>query len=119
MKVNLAEALISRGIINNTTRIIAKCPIITMGDMPSEMSIPLTVDRIIVEDGTVKFHSSAKTGKRYSVPCEAVEEIDGMAPERLAAAYDIKPDGSKKLEGKKRGRKPKINISSEEEYGET
>jgi hypothetical protein len=119
MKPNLASALIEKGIINTTTRIVAKCPIITMGDMPGEMSLVLTVDKIIVEDNTIKFHSSTTAGKRYSIPCEAVEIIDGMAPERLAAAYDIKPNGRVKLSGKKRGRKPKINNKEEVEDGQT
>ena len=119
MKVDLANALISRGIINTTSRIVARCPIITMGDMPGEMNLVLTVEKIVVEDGTIKFHSSSKTGKRYSVPCEAVEVIDGMAPERLAAAYDIKPSGLVKTSGKKRGRKPKINNQEEVNDGQT
>jgi hypothetical protein len=118
MKVNLANALIAKGIINNTTRLIAKCPILTMGDMPGELSLVLNVDKIIVEDGTIKFHTSATSGKRYSIPCEAVEEIDGMHPERLAAAYDIKSNGFDKLSGKKRGRKPKINNLQEVDYGQ-
>jgi hypothetical protein len=118
MKISLAKALIERGIINNRTRIIARCPIVGLGNMPAEADLALNVDRAVFEDGTIKFLSTAKSGRRYSVPCEKVEEVDGMAPERLAAAYDIKSDGSKKTEGKKRGRKPKVNISSEEEtYG--
>lgn len=107
MKQSLAEALIQRGILANNSRIIAKCPIPAMGDMPAEQKLILTVDRIIFEGGTIKFHSVHKTGRKYSVPCENVEQIDGMHPVRLAAAYDIKPDGIKKVEGKKRGRKPK------------
>jgi cytochrome oxidase assembly protein ShyY1 len=114
MKITLANALINRGIINTNTRIFAKCPIVAMGDMPAEARLALTIDKIVVEDGTIKFQSSTKSGKRYSIPCAAVEEIDGMDPERLAAAYDIKVDGEKKSGGKKRGRIPKISNSSEE-----
>lgn len=110
MKDTLAKALIDRGVLNTTSRIRAKCPIVTIGHMPSEATLMLNVERIVVEDGSFKFLSSATSGKRYSVPCEKVEMIDGMYPERLAAAYDIKPDGNIKLPGKKRGRKPKINI---------
>ena len=109
----LAKALIDRGIINNTTRIIARCPILSFGDMPGEQDLILSVDKVIFEDETIKFFSTAKSGKRYSVPCHKVQEVDGMAPERLAAAYDIKYDGSKKNQGKKRGRKSKVNSTLE------
>lgn len=117
MKVDLAKALVERGIINKTTRIIAKCPIMAMGDMPAEVELVLTVDRVVFEDGTIKFFSVHNSGRKYSVPCEQVEEVDGMRPERLAAAYDIKANGIQHVEGKKRGRKPKVNISSEEHNG--
>jgi hypothetical protein len=112
LKKSLAEVLINRGIINKTTRIVATCPITAMGHMPAYSSIPLTVTRILVEDGAIKFHSESSSGKKYSVPCEEITIIDGMAPERLAAAYDIKADGLKKLEGKKRGRKPKSLLNT-------
>jgi hypothetical protein len=112
LKKSLAEALITRGIINNKTRIIATCPITAMGHMPAYSSIQLTVTRIVAEDGAIKFHSESKTGRKYSVPCEEITIIDGMAPERLAAAYDIKADGLKKIDGKKRGRKPKALLNT-------
>ena len=107
MKQQLAQALIERGILNKTSRIYAKCPIIAMGNAPAEAVLALTVDRIVIEDGTIKFHSIHKSGRKYSIPCEEIDNIDGMSPERLAAAYDIKPNGQLRLPGKKRGRKPK------------
>lgn len=107
MKVTLAQALIERGILANNSRIWATCPILAMGNAPTEAYIPLTVDRIVHEDGTIKFQAVHTSGRKYSIPCEEVDKIDGMAPERLAAAYDIKPNGNTKTAGKKRGRKPK------------
>jgi len=112
MKVTLAQALIERGILANNSRIIAKCPVTAMGDMPTEMDIVLTVDKFVLEDGTIKFHSVHKSGRRYSVRCEEIKVIDGMAPERLAAAYDIRPDGLKRAPGKKRGRKSKEDLAN-------
>jgi len=107
MKINLARALIQKGVISNNTRIVATCPISAMGHMPAYSNLSLTIDRIIIEEGTIKFYSSSNTGKKYSVPCEEITVVDGMPPERLAAAYDIKIDGANKPAGKKRGRKPK------------
>ena len=40
------------------------------------------------------------------MPAGAINDIEGMIPERFAKAYNIKPDGTYK-EHKKRGRKPK------------
>lgn len=37
-----------------------------------------------------------------------ITAIDGMAPERFAEVYNINFDGSAKIVGKKRGRKPKM-----------
>jgi|APCry1669188970_1035186.scaffolds.fasta_scaffold91714_1 hypothetical protein len=113
MKTSLAQALIDRGIINSTTRIIAKCPIFAMGNAPAEQTLPLTVNRVIYEADEIKFISTTRTGKKYSVPSSKVEMIDGMHPVRLAAAYDIKPDGLKRAPGKKRGRKPRINTQEQ------
>jgi len=107
MQNELAQALIDRGVINNNTRIIAKCPVIVMGGMPGEQELALTVDRAYFEDGALKFRASHRSGKKYSVPAEKITIIDGMDPVRLAQAFDIKADGTKKISGKKRGRKPK------------
>ena len=110
MKISLAQALIERKILDINSRIIAKCPIITIGNMPGEAELVLTVDRVVVEDGAINFHSTAKSGKRYSVPYDKIMYIDGMAPERLAAAFDIKADGKPKPAGARRGRKPKATL---------
>lgn len=107
MNFHLAQALIQRGIINTTTRIIAKCPITAMGNAPTEQRLPLTVERIFHEDNDFKFIGSHRSGRKFSIPASKVELIDGMSPTRLAAAFDIKADGLKKSAGKKRGRKPK------------
>ena len=109
MKSTLAQALIERGVINRNTRIIADCPIRAMGDIPTEVEMTLTVDKATMESGTIKLYASDRSGRKFAVPSEKVKWIDGMNPVRLAAAYDIKPDGLKRAPGKKRGRKPKIN----------
>ena len=110
LKQSLAEALIERGILNTNSRIYARCPVLAMGSSPTEKILPLSVTKIIYEEGTIKIHCVHTSGRRYSIPCEEINNIDGMAPERLAAAYDIKIDGNKNS-GKKRGRKPKVLIN--------
>lgn len=113
MKETLAKALITRGILNVNSKIVAKCPILGIGHMPDEKKLTLTVDRIVMENSGIKFFTTASTGKRYSVPCEKVEVIDGMRPARLALAYDIKEDGNIRTMGAKRGRKPKRLLATE------
>ena len=44
------------------------------------------------------------------MPAGAINDIEGMIPERFAKAYNIKPDGTYK-EHKKRGRKPKTELA--------
>lgn len=112
MKVTLAKALVNRGILGSNSRIIATCPIVAMGDMPAYKELVLTVERVVIEEGTIKFHTISRAGRKYSIPCEHVNEVDGMAPERLAAAYDIRPDGLKQSPGKKRGRKSKEDLAN-------
>lgn len=51
---------------------------------------------------------STVDGKKRSVECKFIDEIDGMHPERFALVYDIKCDGQEIIPGKRRGRKPKI-----------
>jgi hypothetical protein len=109
MNIELATTLISRGIVNNKTRILARCPVPAFGGMPTEKLLFLNVDKVISEDGTMKFISSHRSGRKFSVPIDKIEEIDGMEPTRLGLAFDIKADGLKKGAGKKRGRKPRIN----------
>jgi len=43
-----------------------------------------------------------------SIKADAIIDIEGMAPDRFAKSYNIKPDGSA-TGYKKRGRKPKIS----------
>ena len=49
-------------------------------------------------------------GKRYIVFAIHVKLIDHMLPEKLAKVYGFNPDGTKKKQGKKRGRKPKLRV---------
>ena len=112
MKITLAQALINRGILGKTSRIIANCPITAMGDVPAYRELTLTVERVVVEEGTIKFHTVSRAGRKYSIPCEEVVEVDGMNPVRLAAAYDIRPDGLVRSPGKKRGRKSKEDLAN-------
>lgn len=114
MNTGLAQALLKRGIINQSTRVIAKCPVMGMGGAPTEKLLPLNIERAVYEEHQLQFMASHRDGRRYKVPVDKIIEIDGMNPVRLAAAYDIKATGDKRPAGKKRGRKPRINILEQE-----
>jgi len=109
MNEALATALINRGVVNTKTRILARCPVAAFGGMPMEKRLFLNVDKVISDEGTLKFISSHRSGRKFSVPIDKIDEIDGMEPTRLVLAYDIKPNGATRGGGKKRGRKPRIN----------
>lgn len=107
MKNQLAQTLAEKGLLNQGSKITAKCPITAMGHAPAEAYIPLIVNKVEILNEVTIFHSVTKEGRRYKISSEDISMIDGMEPERLAAAFDIKPDGGNKPAGKKRGRKPK------------
>ena len=109
MNLELATALINRGIVNSKTRILARCPVAAFGGVPTDKRLFLNVDRVISDEGTMKFISSHRSGRKFSVPIDKIEEIDGMEPTRLGLAYDIKANGAARGNGKKRGRKTRIN----------
>lgn len=109
MNIELATALINRGVINSKTRILARCPVAAFGGVPTDKRLFLNVDKVISDEGTMKFISSHRSGRKFSVPIDKIDEIDGMEPVRLGLAYDIKANGLIRGVGKKRGRKPRIN----------
>lgn len=43
---------------------------------------------------------------------DAIQAVDGMDINRYADIYDLLPDGSRKKVGRKRGRKPKTQLSA-------
>jgi len=62
---------------------------------------------IIDEEISIYAHSVVD-GEKFILNDEDIVLIDSMLPEKLAAVYGYTPDGIKKIQGKKRGRKPKI-----------
>lgn len=85
------------------------------GVQTTRMKGRFLLNKIIVDGVAVLFELSRPNESIiYRVPCEDVETIDGMPPERLAGIFNIKPDGTTKkqkldpLTGLpvRRGRKP-------------
>lgn len=90
MKTSLLDTLVNRNLVTENTVIYANVRTTGLGGTPTVVK-----KDIYWTD---------------QVPAEAILDIEGMAPERFAQAYNIKPDGSSKTY-KKRGRKPKAEMA--------
>jgi hypothetical protein len=107
----LAEIFIQKGIIKYNTAVTANYIAEQFGGLLKlETQTEFTVIRAIkLEDGTLVFDlKQVQDNQKYRVPASAICKIEGMDPNRIASVYNLKPDGSEKTIGRKRGRKPKL-----------
>ena len=104
---NLIQAIISKGALDTNTLVTARYLIkTTLGNNWStglfkikqirRSTSKCLFDLSRVEDNVVT-----------TIFPEHIILIDGMEPARYAEIYDLNYDGSSKINGKKRGRKPK------------
>lgn len=109
MHYNLAEALVSKGVIRYDTEVEAKCITTDLSGIKQiERIYNFLVKRVIKQiNGEIVFDLAHQDGRRCKLRAENVLTIDGMDPARIATVYNLKADGSEKTTGKKRGRKPK------------
>ena len=117
MLSNLANVLISKGIIKSTTEIKASFNAVSLSGLPdNKLTGTFRINSIFKEtSGRVLFEVYDSLSRKIMIPSEDVEMIDGMEPERLASIYNIKPNGQSKsckidpITGQemRRGRKPK------------
>jgi len=73
------------------------------------------IHRILKNQDTMIFEliSLADTGNSViKANIEQIKAVDGMDLFRFADIYDLHPDGSKKKVGRKRGRKPKSQLTA-------
>lgn len=109
MDKSLAEKLIAKKLINETTEITARYKSVSIsGDQNIVAQDVFTVDAIHTLEDKILFEAtSTRKGERMVLTHSGIVEIDGMEPNRFAAVYNIKADGSAVATGKRRGRKPK------------
>jgi hypothetical protein len=109
MHHNLAEALVTKGVIKYDTEVEATCITKDISGMKRiDVVHTFLVKRIIKQlNGDVIFDLAQINGERAKIKAEHILTIDGMDPARIANVYNLKVDGSEKTTGKKRGRKPK------------
>ena len=72
------------------------------------------VKRIVKTTGRTMFEliTMSDGSTVIKAPAEAIEAVDGMDIVRYADIYDLLPDGTNKKVGRKRGRKPKTQLSA-------
>lgn len=116
MNSKLAESLMNKNIIKPGTLVYGTTTVTGMGQTLTTAPVEVMVENY---QNNI-FYCRDRLGKQYIMPVENVDEVDGMEPARLASIFNIKPDGSDKAAGKKRGRKPKtahINTAEGEIHG--
>jgi hypothetical protein len=110
MNIFLAEKLINKNIIKIETEVDAYYEAISLnGTTKIKTAGTFSILRIAknTNDNIIFELSSTYDGSKMILPVNAIFKIDGMLPEELAKAFDIKEDGTDQPIGKKRGRKPK------------
>lgn len=110
MSESLITTLLDKQLIKEGTLAYGKVKTAGLGQ--NMQYVPMEL--MILTRKAKSFTCRDRLGRPYTMDFDRVEQIDGMDIARYAAVYNIKPDGSTKLTGKKRGRKPKsaqINIS--------
>jgi hypothetical protein len=113
---NLAQVLLERSIIKAETEVDALYTSMDIDGITTRKSSGTFMVRRAYksETGLISFElASIRDGSRVRVLADDIIKIDGMAPERIAAVYNIRGDGSKQNVGKKRGRKPKVRTAEE------
>jgi len=116
MNKALIDTLLDKKIIGESTLVYGRVKTEGLGGTPQYVAMELM---ILAKQGD-KFICRDRLGRRYKMEFERIEKMDGMELDRFASVYNIKPDGSSKAQGKKRGRKPKsaqINTTEGELHG--
>lgn len=108
MKTELAKVLIEKDILKFETKVTA---IVQANGLGND---PVTVKKILVltdvtEDGC-KGYNTSDPDTLYPVKYSDIITFEGMTLSRLAEAYDLNTDGTKRKTGMKPGRKPKSKV---------
>ena len=112
MDYNLLKALIEKNVICVGTEVTIIRPGIYLNGLADiKVEETLEIQHITQKNQTyILVGVSVVNGKPYSFKAQHINKIDGMPPKRIATIYGLRPDGSIKPAGKKRGRKPKHKI---------
>lgn len=108
---SLADILVQKRIITPNTQLEVKFNRVDMSGSYSQAVDFFTVldSKTEYETGKVFFKlSRIGNGQEIVAQADQIVSIDGMPPENVAKAFDLKVDGSNQQLGKRRGRPKKI-----------
>lgn len=113
MHPDLLRLFVERGVIQNRTEIDAQYRGRDMGGdgLVKSVGTFLILGIESSEQGYVFNCASTHDGRRRLIPGSAICRIDGMDPDRLAANFNLTPEGTSVKVGKRRGRKPKNRVA--------
>ena len=103
---NLVKTLIEKNIINNSTQVTARFKKIDQSCKGLEIDDLCVIEEVVeTKAGKCYFKlSRVDSHEQITVPSENILMVDGMSPNLLARAFELNIDGSKKAQGKRRGR---------------
>lgn len=110
METALFKTLVDKNLVQTGTTLLVKRLAVGLSgqhDTPVEEEFQV-VDFINKGADSIQVKAFRTTdGHGYRIKPHSILEIDGMDPVVLGKIYRIKPDGTLKAAGNKRGRKPK------------
>lgn len=112
MNREFVKTLKERGILGINTKILANYKGYTLDGSTIPSKGELLVKEIDIKESTIDILATPLFGQtKYKISVKDIIEIDGMNPQRLGRVFNINIDGSTRITGKKRGRKPKVKTA--------
>lgn len=115
MKHKLIHALIEKNAFASDTIITADYHTADLFGRPFCKTGDFRIKRILKSNDSCLFELALLqdvANSTVKTSLDNIKAIDGMDIARFADIYDLLPDGSKKKTGRKRGRKPKAQLST-------
>lgn len=106
MKKNLAKKLIERDVMKFESKAWATVMSKGMTGDPVEVQKELVLTE--VNTSVCKGYNTREPKIIFRFPTSSIYRLDGMSLDRLAQAYNLNDDGTKRKTGKKPGRKPQL-----------
>jgi len=115
MNLKLASVLVDRKLLKEDCEIDARYLANGLSSATHTVLGTFYIKSVDKQEETINFQvANVKDGTIRIVEARDIVAIDGMDPVRYAAVYNIKADGGKAVQGKRRGRRPKV--MREEEF---
>lgn len=114
MNQTLIDALVKHKAFDNSTIITANYETVDLVGRVFSKIGEFKINRILKNSERIQFELLPLNDTKNEVILASLSQIkavDGMDMARFADIYDLLPDGSKKKVGRKRGRKPKNQLT--------